>query len=64
MTSKKPQLKGLSFEQIIENPDLLRQITCKDGQDLTYTEQVAKLRQIIGNPRTGRARPDQWDKQA
>lgn len=38
-----PPQEGLSFYEIVNNPRLLRQMTCEAGEELTYAEQVAKL---------------------
>lgn len=37
----------LSFYEIVNNPKLLRQMTCEHGEELTHSEQVAKLERLM-----------------
>jgi hypothetical protein len=52
-------MNGLSFYEIVNNPALLQKMTCGQGEELTRTEQIAKLEQLKRRrkPRVNRVNP-------
>jgi hypothetical protein len=51
--------EGLSYYEIVNNPELLKKMTCEAGQELTHSEQVAKLEQMMNRKkRAGKNPPD------
>ena len=59
MTKPSPQ-EGLSFYEIVNNPELLKKMTTEAGEELTPSEQVAKLEQLMNKKKRPTKKPPEF----